>query len=249
MQQEAVYLACTALGPGTCISNLGVNGTEYGDKIATAKHIILEKADTYGNQKFSNAAPGPEKAFRKGKRLSEPKRDGKVECLPELKHLTLFKEGGRQADETEISQMLWAAKGRTPHYVKSHPWGLTIPTWGAGQNYTSLYLFKENRLFRYLNWTAEFFHVLWTLGNPTHDIKPLKNADVTSKLDGKKSWIIMTRNEKTNRALWEVGYMLENMLLQSRSLGISYQTKIFADDEAKKPETAGVQAAVAALLL
>jgi hypothetical protein len=30
MQQEAVYLACTAQGVGTCIHNQGVNGTEYG---------------------------------------------------------------------------------------------------------------------------------------------------------------------------------------------------------------------------
>ena len=38
-----------------------------------------------------------------------------------------------RADKTKISQLLWAARGRTPHYVKSHPWGLTIPTWGGVQ--------------------------------------------------------------------------------------------------------------------
>jgi hypothetical protein len=260
MQHEAVYLACTALGLGTCIRNLGVNGTEHGDKVATAKHIILDKADTYGNQKFSTATPGPEKPFKKGKNLSEPKRDGNVECLPELKHLTLFKEGsidpsieGRtQADETEISQMLWAAKGRTPHYVKSHPWGLTIPTWGGGQNFTNVYLLRENKLFKYVNWTTasfRFSRFSWTIGNPTHDIKFVRNLDVSSELHNAKVGILLSQNEITNRSVWEVGYVLENMFLQARSLGISYKAKIFTDREIKKLERNGIPGAVAAMLL
>jgi hypothetical protein len=260
MQQEAVYLACTALGLGTCIYNSGVNGTEYGDKIATAKHIILEKTDTYGNKKFSTAAPGPEKPFKKGKNLSEPKRDGKVECLPELKHLTLFKQGGKQAFETDISQLLWAAKGRTPHYIKSHPWGLTIPTMGGGQNYTNVYLVKDNKLFRYINWTTRFLggharyaryarYLSWKIGYPTHDIKPLRKVNISDHLDGADIAIILSCNEKSNRALWEVGYMLENMLLQTKSLGISYKSKVFTKDEIKKLERNGISDPVAALLL
>ena len=47
MQQEAVYLACQAQGVGTCIDNQGINGTEYGEKIATASHLIMEIADPY----------------------------------------------------------------------------------------------------------------------------------------------------------------------------------------------------------
>jgi len=256
MQQEAVYLACTALGLGTCIYNSGVNGTEYGDKIATAKHIILEKADTYGNQKFSTAAPGPEKPFKKGKNLSEPKRNGKVKCLPEMEQLTLFQDAGTQAGETDISQLLWAAKGRTPHYVKSHPWGLTIPTMGGGQNYTTVYLIKENKLFRYINWTI-FRYInwktksfpWWIAGNPTHDIKFVRTINVSSELDNTNVGIILSRNENTNRALWEVGYMLENMLLQAKSLGISYKSKVFTKEEIRKLERNGISEAVAALLI
>ena len=263
MQQEAVYLACTALGLGTCIHNLGINGTEYRDKIATARHLILEKTNSYDTGKYSTAPPSPEKPFKKGKNLSEPKRDGNVECLPELKQLNLFKKTGTQADETEISQLLWAAKGRTPHYIKSHPWGLTIPTWGGGQNYTSVYLVKENKLFRYINWTTGFFPLSWrmrakimdiipcapAIGNPTHDIKFLKNVSISSQLDGANSAIILTRNEKTNRALWEVGYMLENMSLQAKSLKISYRSNIFNYNEIKQMAKAGVSEAVAAVLL
>jgi len=240
MQQEAVYLACTALGLGTCIHNLGIDGTEYIDKMSTVRHLILEKANSYETGKFTTAAPGPEKPFKKGKNLTEPKRDSSVECLPELEQLTLFKNTGTQADEKDISQLLWAAKGKTPHYIKSHPWGLTIPTWGGGQNYTNVHLVKENKLFRYIN---------WTIGNPTHDIKFLKSVKICSLLDGSNVGIILSRNEKTNRALWEAGYMLENMFLQAKSLGISYKSKVFSKNEIGKLERNGISEAVAALLL
>ncbi len=256
MQQEAVYLACTALGLGTCIHNLGINGTEYVDKMATARHLILEKADSYETGKFSTASLGAEKPFKKGKSLSEPKRDGNVECLPELEQLTLYKNAGPEADETDISQLLWAAKGRTPHYIKSHPWGLTIPTWGGGQNYTSLYLIKGNKLFRYINWTLfrymnwkTRFFPWWMAGNPTHDIKFVKNINILSELNGTNAAIIVARNEKTNRALWEVGYMLENMILQAKSLGTSYRSKVFTKDEMAELERNRISEAVVALLL
>lgn len=249
MQQEAVYLACTALGLGTCIRNLGINGTEHEDKIVTTSHLILEKANSYETGKFSTAPPGPEKQFKKGKNLSEPKRDGNVECLPELEQLTLFKNGGTEADETDISQLLWAAKGRTPHYIKSHPWGLTIPTWGGGQDYTNVYLIKENKLFQYINWTTRFFPLWWKIGNPTHDTKFLKNINISSELDDANVAIILSRNEKTNRAFWEVGYMLENMLLQAKSLGISYKSKVFTKEEIGKLKRNEISEAVAALLL
>ena len=260
MQQEAVYLTCTALGLGTCIHNLGINGTEHEDKIATTSHLILEKTNSYETGKYTTAAPGPEKPFKHGKNLTEPKRDSNVECLPQLEQLTLSKNTGTQAGETDISQMLWAAKGRTPHYIKSHPWGLTIPTWGGGQNYTNVYLVKENKLFRYINWTTRFLgaharyaryarYLSWKIGYPTHDIKPLRNVNISDHLDGADIAIILSRNEKSNRSLWEVGYMLENMFLQTKSLGISYKSKVFTNDEIKKLERNGISEAVAAVLI
>jgi hypothetical protein len=247
MQHEAVYLACTALGLGTCISNLGVDGTEYANRIATAKQIILEKGESYGASKFTTAAPGPEKPLRKGN-LTLPMRNGKVECLSALERLTLSDDDGADADEADVSQLLWAAKGRTPHYIKSHPWGLTVPTWGGGQNYTSVYLIKENKLFRYINWTTRFFSYWWMIGKPTHDIKFVKHVKISLEPDYANS-IILSRNEKTNRALWEVGYMLQNMFLQAKSLGISYKSNVFTKDDVGRLERSGISEAVAAFFL
>jgi len=261
MQHEAVHLACAAQGVGTCIKNQGINGTEYGEKIATARHLIMEMADPYESGKLTTKALGPEKPFKPGKNLSEPLRDSDVECLPQLERLTSFNKSGSSATKRDISQLLWAAKGRTPHYILKYEWnkmcGLTIPTWGGGQDYTSVYLLKDGKLFRYINWTKKFSlvnrafrtYAKWTRGNPTHDIHFIRNVNILAQLDGADTAIILSRNEKTNRAIWEVGYMLENMLLQTKSLGISYKSKVFTNDEIKKLERNGISEAVAALLL
>ena len=260
MQQEAVYLACAAQGVGTCIHNQGINGTEYGEKIASARHLIMEMADSYESGKFTTKAPGPEKPFRVGNNLPEPLRDGDVECLPQLEHLTSSNKSGSSATKNDISQLLWAAKGRTPHYVRKHAWnqmwGLTIPTWRGGQN-TSVYLAKDGKLFSYINWTKKFSllnrlflnYAKWTRGNPTHDIQLVRNVNIRAQLDGTDTAIILCRNEKTNRALWEVGYMLENMFLQAKSLGISYESKLFETNEISQRAELGVTNAVAAMLL
>jgi hypothetical protein len=246
---------------GTCIRNQGINGTEYGEKIATARHLIMEMNEPYESGKFTTKAPGPEKPFRLGKNLSEPLRDSDVECLPQLKHLTAYNKSGSSATKKDISQLLWAAKGRTPHYIHQHAWnmvwGLTIPTWGGGQTYTSVYLVKDGRLFRYVNWTKKFSmlnrlflsYAKWTRGNPTHDIQFARDVNIRAQLDGIDTAIILCRNEKTNRALWEVGYMLENMFLQGKSLGISYESKLFNSEETSQLAELGVPNAVAAILL
>jgi hypothetical protein len=261
MQQEAVYLACTAEGVGTCIHNQGINGTEYGEKIATSRHLIMRVADAYEAGKFTAKAPGPEKPFRAGKNLSEPLRDGDIECLPQLEHLISFTKSGSLSTEEDMSQLLWAAKGRTPHCIRIHAWnlqwGLTIPTWGGGQDHTSVFLMKDSRFFHYTNWTKKFSllnrlfreKLKWTRGNPTHDICFIRNVNIQAQLDEADTAIILCRNEKNSRALWEVGYMLENIFLQAKSLHISYRSKLFKTEETAQLAKLGVRNAVAAVLL
>jgi hypothetical protein len=43
--------------------------------------------------------------------------------------------------------------------------------------------------------------------------------------------------------------MLENMLLQTNSLGISYRLKVFTNDDVQRLERNGISEAVAAILL
>jgi L-rhamnose mutarotase len=260
MQHEAVYLACAALGVGTCILNQGINGTEYGEKIATTSHLIMQILDPYDSGKFTTKAPGPKKPFKSGKNLSEPLRDSDVECLPQLNNLTSSNKSCSSATKKDISQLLWAAKGRTPHYIRKHAWkmmwGLTIPTWAGVQTYTIVYLAKDNKLFRYLNWTKKFSvinrmfrtYVKWTRGNPTHDLHFARDMHISTQLNGSDTSLILCQNEKSKRAIWEVGYMLENILLQSKSLDISYETKLFTNEEILQMNEQGVTNAFAAIL-
>jgi len=261
MQQEAVYLACTAHGVGTCIHNQGINGTEYGKKIATVRHLIMETTDPYESGKFTTKPPGPEKPFKTGKNLSEPLRDSDTECLKQLENLTSFNKSGSSATDKDISQLLWAARGRTPHFIRIHAWklmwGLTIPTWGGAQDFTSVYFINDNKLLCYVNWTKKFSLLnrlfrqkfKWTRGNPTHDIDFVKNPNIHTQLDGANTAIILCQNEKSSRALWEIGYMLENMFLQAKSLGIYYESKIFKTGEISQLANRGVTNAVAAIIL
>lgn len=261
MQHEAVYLACAAEGVGTCIHNQGIDGTQTEDKITTAKHQIMEIKDPYDSGKLTSKAPGPQKPHILGNNLTEPARDGDVECLAELPKLTTFRKSGSSATAKHISQLLWAARGRTPHCIKVNRWkfmwGMTVPTWGGGQNYTRVYLVEHKKLYRYVNWTKEFTLMnrllrekfRWTRGNPTHDIQFVRNVDISSQMDGHEEAIVLCQNEHTGRALWEIGYMFENMFLQAKSLDISYESKVFANTETSHLADQGVPNSVAAILL
>jgi hypothetical protein len=261
MQHEAVYLGCAAQGVGTCIDNEGIYGTQYEEKMATAKHLIMEITDPYETSKFSTRAPGPQKPFVPGKNLTEPRRDGDTECTEQLSKLATFSKSGHSATEKDVSQLLWAAKGRTPHCVKVNRWkfmwGITIPTWGGGQSYTTVYLVMKGKLYVYVNWTKEFSLInrlfreklRWTRGNPTHDIRFARSLKVDSEVDGHEHAIFLCQNENTARALWESGYMLENMFFQARSLGISYESKIFSAEEISRLNENGIANAVAAVFI
>jgi hypothetical protein len=261
MQHEAVYLACAAQGVGTCIHDQGINGKEEDDKTVTARHVIMEISEPYESGKFTTKAPGPEKPFLLGKNLTPPLRDSNVECIPLLDKLTSHSKTGSQATEKQISQLLWAARGRTPHGVCPHKWklmwGLTIPTAGGVQDITSVYLVKENKLFQYINWTKEFSLVNrafrqklgWTRGNPIHDLRFIKKLTLDRQFEGANAAIIFCRNEITGRSLWEVGYMLENTLLQAKSLDISFESRILNDEAISQLNKQDLPNAVATVLL
>jgi hypothetical protein len=98
-----------------------------------------------------------------------------------------------------------------------------------------------NRLFQY--------GLRWTRGNPSHETRFVRDVDIGSQMHGHGEAIFLCQNEQTARALWEVGYMLENMFLQAKSLGIQYESKIFLADEISRLSETGVANAVAAVFI
>jgi hypothetical protein len=221
----------------------------------------MEMVDLYETGKYTTAASGPGKPLIRGKNLTEPVRDGNSECLADLPRLAASKKSGQSATEKDTSQLLWAARGRTPHGIKTRKWkfmwGLTIPTWGGVQDYASVYLLRGEKLHRYINWTKSFSLMnrlfrekfRWTRGNPTHDIRFARNVKLSAHMGGYENAIFLCQNEQTGRSVWEVGYMLENMFLQAKSLGISYESKIFSTKESSELSELGVPNVVASVFM
>ena len=159
--------------------------------------------------------------------MSEPERDGDQPLIEVLRTLKK-EENGISATKESISQLLWAARGRTPHYYKSRPWGMTIPTWGAELNITSIFLVSKNKVWKYVNWHGN---------RPLHSleavapVKPELCKDLLAVPAPYDCAIVLGKNEASGRALWEVGYGLLNLMVQARSLGLAYSARLIDQKE------------------
>jgi hypothetical protein len=235
MQQEAVHLACAAMGLGTCIYNLGVNGRPWGSMIATVKMGLGGMKPSFGGKMWEDKPP---EDWLPGN-LPEPRRSSNVALMDVIKRLELS-ASKNPATEADISQILWAMRGRTPHLYGGKRWGLTIPTWAGGQNYTSLYILLENGTFSYVNWEKD---------RPTHGIRRI--GDVTPERVGEeaRAIVVLGVNEGTGRALWEIGYMLENALVQAAALEISYKAVLLDAERKRRFSEAGFKDPVAAFII
>ncbi|MHB1458712.1 MAG: hypothetical protein ACYC0V_17525, partial [Armatimonadota bacterium] len=148
MQQQAVHLVCAALGMGTCIRNMGTEGTVQRNRLlGTAKMELNMMCPTYGDSIWS-VEPPPDMGVIPN--LTAPRRDSNYPLLKAMEDACTDSEG-RNSEISDISQMLWAARGRTPHYVMGKRYGLTIPTWAGGQNIASVYMTSRDGLFQYVN--------------------------------------------------------------------------------------------------
>lgn len=240
MQQQAIYLACAALGLGTCIHNVGVDGRLEGDRHLTARMIVRGLRPPYNGSFWTADPPSGGKPWLSGN-LPDPDRSGEFPLFDAMWRASTSAEGG-SAGRKEISQLLWAARGRTPHLYRGKEWGMTIPTWAGGQNYTSLYLLGEDGLYRYVNWDA-------SADRPTHRIERIGDATVGAIRPSQRAVLILGINEGTKRALWEVGYMMENLILQAVSLGISYRAELIDPSERGRWSRLGIAEPIAAFEL
>lgn len=210
MQHQAIHLVCAAVGMGTCILNLGIDGQFlYGELLGTARMRIEMMRPSYQGSLWSNDAPGDWVA---DPTLPEPRRSGGMLLLQAMENLAVAADG-RNTGLEDISQLLWAARGRTPHLYFGKSCGLTIPVWNGVQEIASVYLVKEDGTFRYVNWRD---------GKPTHALEQVD--DTHPGLKHGEVNIVLSVGETSARALWEVGYMLENLFVQAISLGVKYRS-------------------------
>lgn len=227
MQQQAVCLICAALGAGMVFRNLGMDGKSMGDNIlGTVREELNPMLPSYGGSYWSDKPPSQLRPWRKGN-LPDPSRDGNIPLLSVIKDLKKEKTGSRKATEKDISQLLWAARGRTPHLYKSKPWGMTIPFWTDKIEISNAYLIFNQSLYKYINWGN---------GRPTHSIEQIHNVPpeiiraLTEQFPQKRHFIIIACIDTHARAYWEVGYQLYNMLAQASALDVGYTASLLEED-------------------
>jgi hypothetical protein len=246
MQQQAVGLVCAALGIGTRFDDLGRNGTPLSEtEIGITKIKLGAMKPSYNGSWWTNLPPIGRSPWQKGN-LSEPVREGPNSLLSTLSNLESWNEGNNELSEKHISQLLWAARGRTPHLYRSKPWGMTIPTEYGKQDISSLFLFKEKKLYKYINWTNN---------KPAHSIQELIQVDeqysneISKLFSLNKAFIILGTNEKFARSLWEIGYQLLNLMLQAKTLDVDYSAILLDDKQKAKIEFLGIKDPVAVLAM
>ncbi|HUV05517.1 MAG TPA: hypothetical protein VMX94_10470 [Armatimonadota bacterium] len=235
MQHQAVHLVSAALGMGTCIYNLGVDGKYVNEELwATARMGIEMMLPSFDGSLWSAKAPDD---WVSDSSLPDPRRDGGVPLLQAMEDL-VTSVPGRKAEWQDVSQLLWAARGRTPHLYGGKRWGLTIPTWAGIQDIACLYLASKDGIFRYVNWRNDRpTHALEQIGGPLGRFEPDEHQ------------MIVAADEQSCRALWEVGYMVENALVQTVSLGVRCEAALLEPEVAGKYEQAGISGAAAVLTL
>ncbi len=245
MQQQAVCLICAALGVGMVFRNCGKNGSSLSQSAHANVKIKLDAMKpSYGGSYWNTQAPEGFPAPRNGE-LPEPDRIGRKSLLAVLAHVPACHNSSLPVTETELGQLLWAARGRTPHLYKSRAWGMTIPTWG-GTSLTGLHVVADQRVWTYVNWKNN---------RPMHSLEPFnvrarkETGRLSHGLNAGATALVLETKERSGRALWEAGYQLLNILLQAYSLGIGYEPLLL--DETRKAEfrKTGIKEPVVAVLL
>jgi len=223
MQQQAVFLTCAALGIGVQIHNMGKDGSPINkEEYGTIQAELKPMKPSFNGSYWSKLPPLGERPWRTGN-LPDPDRDSGKPLMSVISNLKTSNKGPKKVTRKIVGQLLWAARGRTPHYYMSKPWGLTIPTWAGEQGISSVYLLSKEGTFIYINWEDD---------HPTHTFKKINNKSISItdihnilKINPLPSYAIaLGKNEKFARALWEIGYQLENLILQASSLNISFKT-------------------------
>jgi len=228
LEQQALGLVCAALGVGYVFSTLGEDGISLSaEEQATVRIRIDAMKPSYDGAYWTSAAPPRPRPWKPGN-LPDPIRSGDRALLTVLADLKTERPEGGAVSPARLGQLLWAARGRTPHFFKSDPWGLTIPTYRGEQALSHVHVAAGDRLSRYVNRADN---------RPTHSLADAGEIpaggvkDLAGRFGPGRLYIILGKSETAARALWEIGYQLLNLMLQAASLGLTYKA-VLVDDKA-----------------
>ncbi len=163
--------------------------------------------------------------------LPDPSTNGQdkvEEVLADLKYTDKFSQDNLTLQQ--ISQLLWAGYGCTPHEIAfGNKKGLTVPSAMAEYFLTgTTYLVNERGVYRYQNRNPST-----DLGTRDHRIEPVSSGDVRTDMrtavDGLPQapcYVVICLNQKAGSeavkswALEEAGFVAGNMLVQASAMGL-----------------------------
>jgi len=176
--------------------------------------------------------------------LPDPSTNGQnklEEVLANLKYVNKYSLENLTLQQ--ISQLLWAGYGCTPHVVSGGRQGLTVPSAMAKYYLTgTIYLLNEEGVYRYQN------------RNPRKDLKTidhrLESINVTDVRDKLRSTVsslpqapcyivvclpkigVLIRQER-DFALLEAGFVAGNILVQASAIGLGchFETNLSSDEQ------------------
>lgn len=172
------------------------------------------------------------------------------EVLADLNYVTKFSSGNLTLQQ--ISQILWAGYGCTPHVTSNGRMGLTVPSAMAKYYLTgTIYLINENGVYRYHNRNPST-----DLITRDHRIEPINSDDVRSNLQATISglpqapfYIIVclgadsaNNAQEQTWALLEAGFAAGNILVQAPAIGLGchFKATLTSDEQAAIRKSTGI---------
>lgn len=165
--------------------------------------------------------------------------------LTNLKYVDNFSQ--TNLTKQQISQLLWAGYGCTPHQVANNRKGLTVPSAIARYFLTgTIYLVNENGVYRYHNRNPDT-----DLTTRDHRLERIKSGDVREDLrsalglNRAPCYVVLCLNSADagqEFAQLETGFVAGNMLMQATAmdLGCYFRTKITSVEQQAFKNAAGI---------
>jgi hypothetical protein len=181
--------------------------------------------------------------------LPDPKTTGDKaleEVLANLKYTSKFSQ--TNLTRQQISQILWAGYGCTPHMTSNGRMGLTVPSAMAIYFLTgTIYLVNENGVYRYHNRNPST-----DLKTRDHRMERIKPDDVRSSLQSAVSglsqapcYVVLCLQPSyagQEFAQLEAGFVASNMLMQASAidLGCHFKTKLTSGEQEAIQKATGI---------
>lgn len=185
--------------------------------------------------------------------LPDPTMDGQnrfEEVLADLNYINKF--SSKNLTLQQISQLLWAGYGCTPHITSNGRMGLTVPSAMANYYLTGkIYLVSENGIHRYHNRNPST-----DLTTRDHRIETINSDDIRRNLQNAVTdlpeapcYVVVCHGvigpgiaQEQNWALLEIGFVGANILVQASAidLGCHFNTALTSDEQAAIQKVTGI---------